>query len=214
MTGRNVRAAARSQADRSLKPDINDLGFVFFFSSTLFLSLFSFYMNHSLRPRLAHSLRPLRPLRRLDNVTARYPRRFFSASSSSITSCQDSEALDAPSSPLLANTTTSQTNDLLTTSLPTLISTNEYILTAMHQDMGLSWWAAIMLGTLALRTSLTLPVAVYQQKAIGKMINLAPMIQSWAETLKVSVAKETNRLKPDFAGYQKELDKQVKKTGV
>jgi inner membrane protein COX18 len=86
----------------------------------------------------------------------------------------------------------------------------------MHQDMGLSWWAAIMLGTLALRTSLTLPVAVYQQKAIGKMINLAPMIQSWAETLKVSVAKETNRSKPDFAGYQKELDKQVKKkkTGV
>lgn len=46
------------------------------------------------------------------------------------------------------------------------------------------------------------------------MINLAPMIQSWAETLKVSVAKESNRLKPDFAGYQKELDKQVRDRGM
>ncbi|CAO3591804.1 unnamed protein product [Absidia cylindrospora] len=100
---------------------------------------------------------------------------------------------------------------VLDTSLPALISANEFILTAMHQDLGLPWWASIMMGTLALRTSLTLPVAVYQQRAIAKMINLAPMIQSWAETLKVSVAKDSNRTRPDFEGYQKELNKQYRR---
>ncbi|CAO3607892.1 unnamed protein product [Mucor hiemalis] len=96
------------------------------------------------------------------------------------------------------------------TSLPTVLAFNESVLNMIH-DTGLPWWGTILLGTLFLRTSLTLPIAIYQQRSMGKMINLAPMIQSWAETLKVEVAKESNRAGWPYKRYQAELQKQYSK---
>lgn len=96
------------------------------------------------------------------------------------------------------------------TSLPAVLAFNESVLNMIH-DTGLPWWGTILLGTLFLRTSLTLPIAIYQQRSMGKMINLAPMIQSWAETLKVEVAKESNRAGWPYKRYQAELQKQYSK---
>lgn len=96
------------------------------------------------------------------------------------------------------------------TTLPTILTLNESVLTTIH-DVGLPWWATILAGTLILRTSLTLPIAIYQQRSMGKMINLAPMIQSWAETLKVQVAKESNQKGWPYKQYQAELQRQYSK---
>ncbi|CAO3621495.1 unnamed protein product [Cunninghamella blakesleeana] len=115
-----------------------------------------------------------------------------------------------PSTSIDSFDTTLQVNAYLDTNLPSIITTNEYILTAIHYDIGLPWWTTIVLSTILLQSSMTLPIAVYQQKAIGKMINLAPMIQSWAETLKVNVMKETKG-KGGYQEYQRELNKQYRK---
>lgn len=92
-------------------------------------------------------------------------------------------------------------------SLPAILAINENILNTIHHA-GLPWWATIVTGTLILRTSLTLPIAIYQQRSMGTMINLAPMIQSWAETLKNQVANESRNAGWSYKKYQVELQKQ------
>ncbi|KAI8379352.1 60Kd inner membrane protein-domain-containing protein [Radiomyces spectabilis] len=96
------------------------------------------------------------------------------------------------------------------TSLPAVLSANEAILNGIHNS-GLPWWATIVATTFALRSTLTLPIAVYQQRSLGKMIELAPMITSWGETLKVHVAKESKFGTYDYKQYQSELQKQYRK---
>ncbi|KAI9005440.1 60Kd inner membrane protein-domain-containing protein [Phycomyces nitens] len=92
--------------------------------------------------------------------------------------------------------------------LPSVLAANEAILNAIHHA-GLPWWMTIVGATIALRTSMTLPIAIYQQRSMSRMIELAPMVQSWAETLKVSVARESREL--GYDNYQKELKKQYRK---
>ncbi|KAI9306418.1 60Kd inner membrane protein-domain-containing protein [Cunninghamella echinulata] len=115
----------------------------------------------------------------------------------------------APLSTTTTSTPITSIDTYLDTNLPALITTNEYILAAIHNDLGLPWWSTIVLSTFILRSAMTLPIAVYQQKAVGTMINLAPMVQSWAETLKVSVMKESSK-KGGYQYYQKELNKQYR----
>ncbi|KAL7313245.1 hypothetical protein PS15m_007012 [Mucor circinelloides] len=109
-----------------------------------------------------------------------------------------------------AITSTVTINDTTTdTALPAILAANESILYGIH-NAGMPWWATIVASTLLLRTTMTLPIAIYQQRAMGKMINLAPMIQSWAETLKVQVAKESKQHGWPYQKYQQELQKQYK----
>lgn len=101
-------------------------------------------------------------------------------------------------------------NDTTTdTALPAVLAVNESILYSIH-NTGMPWWATIVASTLILRTSMTLPIAIYQQRSVGTMINLAPMIQSWAETLKVQVAKDSKQHGWPYKKYQQELQKQYK----
>lgn len=102
-------------------------------------------------------------------------------------------------------------NDTTTvdTALPAILAANESILYSIH-NMGMPWWATIVASTVMLRTSMTLPIAIYQQRSVGKMINLAPMVQSWAETLKVQVAKESRQYGWPYQKYQQELQKQYR----
>lgn len=105
---------------------------------------------------------------------------------------------------------TATLNDTTTdTSLPAVLAANEAVLYSM-QNAGMPWWGAIVAGTMLLRTTMTLPIAIYQQRAMGKMINLAPMIQSWAQTLKVQVARESKQHGWPYQKYQQELQKQYK----
>ncbi|KAG0739633.1 hypothetical protein G6F62_008029 [Rhizopus arrhizus] len=80
----------------------------------------------------------------------------------------------------------------------------------MHHA-GLPWWATIISSTLLLRSTFTLPIAIYQQRSLAKMIALAPMVQSWAETLKVQVGKDSRDRGWSYGTYQAELQKQYRK---
>ena len=47
----------------------------------------------------------------------------------------------------------------------------------LHVDLGLEWWSAIVVGTIALRT-LTFPLMVYSQKNAAVMANNMPQMQA------------------------------------
>ncbi|KAI7899855.1 membrane insertase OXA1/ALB3/YidC, partial [Cokeromyces recurvatus] len=96
------------------------------------------------------------------------------------------------------------------TTLPAILAANESFLYTVH-DAGLPWWATIIASTLLLRSTMTLPIAIYQQRSLGKMINLAPIIQSWAETFKTQLAKESSAKGWNYQRYQSELQKQYRK---
>ncbi|KAG2228183.1 hypothetical protein INT45_009230, partial [Circinella minor] len=95
------------------------------------------------------------------------------------------------------------------TQFPALLAANESLIQAVHTE--LPWWATIMGLTCLLRTSLTLPIAVYQQRSVGKMIQLAPIIQSWGTTLKTQIASESKQKGWGYARYNGELQKQYRK---
>lgn len=100
-------------------------------------------------------------------------------------------------------------NTTRASSLPIVLAANESLLESVHAA-GVPWWTTIVGLTCLLRSSLTLPIAVYQQRSIGRMIELAPMVQSWGETLKTHVATESRKAGWDYARYNKELQRQVK----
>ncbi|RUS22498.1 60Kd inner membrane protein-domain-containing protein [Endogone sp. FLAS-F59071] len=99
-------------------------------------------------------------------------------------------------------TTTDQVNFML--------AANQSFLEALHNN-GLPWWAAIVVATVCLRSAFTFPIALYQQRNIARRIALAPMVESWAETLKYSVAKESKMRRISYDEYNVELQKQVRK---
>ncbi|KAG1437647.1 hypothetical protein G6F56_013005 [Rhizopus delemar] len=94
--------------------------------------------------------------------------------------------------------------------LPSILALNESVLTSVH-EAGFPWWLTIVSSTLLLRTSCTLPIAVYQQRSLGKMIELAPMVQSWAETLKTQLGKDSKRQGWTYREYQDQLQREYKK---
>ncbi|RCH81476.1 membrane insertase cox18 [Rhizopus stolonifer] len=110
--------------------------------------------------------------------------------------------------PLLLSTglTVAHHHEATEVALPSVLAFNEQIIHIIH-NTGLPWWATIVSSTILLRSCLTFPIAVYQQQSIGKMINLAPMVQSWGETLKTQVGKQSVRQGWHYTRYQAELQK-------
>ncbi|NP_001279727.1 mitochondrial inner membrane protein COX18-like [Callorhinchus milii] len=68
------------------------------------------------------------------------------------------------------------------------------LLTNVHQVTGLPWWATIMFTTVALRTSITIPLAVYQMYIIAKVENLQPEIAKLAKQLRYEVSVRAKQL--------------------
>ena len=66
-------------------------------------------------------------------------------------------------------------------------------LIAAHNASGLSWAALIATTTVLTRTSLTLPLTVYQQHILAKLELLKPEMATWAEALKYKVAVLSRR---------------------
>ncbi|KAI8141175.1 60Kd inner membrane protein-domain-containing protein [Fennellomyces sp. T-0311] len=93
--------------------------------------------------------------------------------------------------------------------LPFILAANESVIQTVHAQ--LPWWATIMGLTVVLRSSLTLPIAIYQQHSVGKMIQLAPMIQSWGSTLRTQIANESKQAGWGYAKYNLTLQKQYRK---
>ncbi len=75
----------------------------------------------------------------------------------------------------------------------TLIHSAEGALHEVHEFTHLPWWAVIVLTTVSLRTVVTLPLAIHQNKIIAKMELLKPTIQEYQEAVKHNVIVKCRR---------------------
>nr|XP_033789171.1 cytochrome c oxidase assembly protein COX18, mitochondrial [Geotrypetes seraphini] len=64
----------------------------------------------------------------------------------------------------------------------------ENLLTSLQDASGLPWWANIICATVALRTAITLPLAVYQMYIVAKVENLQPEIETLVKRLRYEVS--------------------------
>ncbi|KAG0042470.1 Cytochrome c oxidase assembly protein cox18, mitochondrial [Gryganskiella cystojenkinii] len=119
----------------------------------------------------------------------------------------DSTPAFVPDSALdtFASTTTDLTSLILEpTQVNALLASTHYVLEGIHAA-GLPWWATIFTATFLLRTAITTPVAIYQQRAVGRMMALTPVLQAWLETLKASVSIDHKLKGRDYATFNSEI---------
>ncbi|KAG0334089.1 Cytochrome c oxidase assembly protein cox18, mitochondrial [Podila horticola] len=90
------------------------------------------------------------------------------------------------------------------TQVNALLASTHYVLESIH-SAGLPWWATIFCATFLLRTAITTPVAIYQQRAVGRMMELTPVLKAWLETLKTSVGVDHKLKGRDYATFNSEI---------
>ncbi|KAI9239141.1 MAG: 60Kd inner membrane protein-domain-containing protein [Podila humilis] len=90
------------------------------------------------------------------------------------------------------------------THVNTLLTSTHCVLESIH-SAGLPWWATIFCATFLLRTAITAPVAIYQQRAVGRMMELTPVLKAWLETLKTSVGVDHKLKGRDYATFNSEI---------
>lgn len=95
------------------------------------------------------------------------------------------------------------------THVNTLLTSTHYVLESIH-SAGLPWWATIFCATFLLRTAITAPVAIYQQRAVGRMMELTPVLKAWLETLKTSVGVDHKLKGRDYATFNSEIQNAVR----
>ncbi|KAJ3365326.1 Cytochrome c oxidase assembly protein cox18, mitochondrial [Allomyces arbusculus] len=66
-------------------------------------------------------------------------------------------------------------------------------LDAAHRTLGGGWGAAIIVTTVLLRSSLTLPLAVYQHQTALKMVQLRPLLRAWERAIAHQVRAESRQ---------------------
>ncbi|KAF8980340.1 Cytochrome c oxidase assembly protein cox18, mitochondrial [Entomortierella lignicola] len=117
-----------------------------------------------------------------------------------------SDATSRPSSEYLLNSNAAIPQELLhePTNVNAILAGTHYVLESIHAT-GLPWWATIFCATFLLRTAITTPVAIYQQRAVGRMMELTPVLQAWLETLKTSVGIDHKLKGRDFATFNSEI---------
>ncbi|KAI9363979.1 60Kd inner membrane protein-domain-containing protein [Zopfochytrium polystomum] len=70
-----------------------------------------------------------------------------------------------------------------------------YVFSTLHEGLGplvhaaidpyaSAWWMAVVIGTVAFRTALTLPLAVVQRRRMKRWLEVQGLIEGWASTLK------------------------------
>lgn len=55
------------------------------------------------------------------------------------------------------------------------------------------WWLTIAVTTIVLRTCITLPLTIYQQKKSAKLVLLQPVVKEISEAVKYNVATKCRR---------------------
>jgi hypothetical protein len=63
------------------------------------------------------------------------------------------------------------------------------LLRSVHDFSGLSYGLAIPLTAFALRTTITLPLAIYSQKKLNRRLELRPLFFHWGELIGMQTAK-------------------------
>ena len=84
-------------------------------------------------------------------------------------------------------------SDSSTFSPSVVIHSAEKVLDVFHDYSHLPWWMVITLTTFTLRTIITLPLAVHQNKIIAKMELLKPTIKEYQEAVKHNVIVKCRR---------------------
>lgn len=74
-----------------------------------------------------------------------------------------------------------------------VIRGTETILQNLHDVSHLPWWALILVSTATLRTVITLPLAVHQNRVVAKMELLQPMLKEYGEAIKHRVVGRCRR---------------------
>ncbi|CAG8502097.1 4957_t:CDS:2 [Acaulospora morrowiae] len=87
------------------------------------------------------------------------------------------------------------------------ISANQYFLEYVNHNTGLPWWATIMVSTIFLRSVFTLPIAIWQQKNVARLLNAQPRINECFEKLKHQVARRMRSQGRPYEEFQAELQK-------
>ncbi|CAG8570226.1 8285_t:CDS:10 [Diversispora eburnea] len=87
------------------------------------------------------------------------------------------------------------------------ITTNQYLLEYVHNIMGVPWWATIVISTIILRSIFTLPISIWQQKNVARLLNVQPKITESFEQLKHQVARRMRSQGRSYEEFQAELQK-------
>ena len=69
-----------------------------------------------------------------------------------------------------------------------IVSWSQTKLVLIHDVTGLPWWATLTIVTLSIRSLVTLPLSIYQQKILFKYESLRPEIEKIAQKLKKEVS--------------------------
>jgi len=77
-----------------------------------------------------------------------------------------------------------------------IVTVTHDALTALHSFTGLPWAYTLPLFALTLRTTLILPLSIYQRRATQRRVALIPLIQSWRYALQKETMREAGHLGP------------------
>ena len=88
----------------------------------------------------------------------------------------------------------------------------ESILVGVHINLSLPWWAVIAGTTLALRSVLTVPLAIHQQKVGVRLELLKPVLTKYVEAIKHNVVVKCRRENLPVEEANRRIRKEV--TGI
>ena len=92
-----------------------------------------------------------------------------------------------------------------------IINTAEVSLKTIHSLSHLPWWAVVISTTIALRSILTLPLAIHQNRTIARMELLLPTLKEYQEAVKHNVIVKCRRANLPVEEANRRLKKAVKK---
>ncbi|CAG8452543.1 12544_t:CDS:2 [Ambispora gerdemannii] len=92
-----------------------------------------------------------------------------------------------------------------------ILSANQSIFEFVRDSTNLPWWATIILVTICLRTAFTLPIAIYQQQRIARIIAIQPVLKLQQEILKRKVLYESRTQKLPYEKYETLLQSEASK---
>jgi hypothetical protein len=78
-----------------------------------------------------------------------------------------------------------------------------------QQNSELPWWFVIATSSIALRSLVSLPLAVYQQHIIARLEMLKPEMKVWTDAIKYNVAARARRDNKSLEEAQKILSREV-----
>lgn len=93
-----------------------------------------------------------------------------------------------------------------------IIHTAESFLDGVHHYTHLPWWAVITCTTFILRSVVTLPLAVHQNKILAKMELLKPTLQEYQEAVKHNVIVKCRRANVPLDEANRRVMKEVSMT--